>query len=146
MLRDGKDVSELRDHLMFGQDHCGNLGHSGINKAASMTDDMEVCGCNGVCKGDIVKSIKEKGLFTLEDVRKHTKASSSCGSCTGLVEQILASTLGGDYSAAPAVKPMCGCTDYTHEDVRKAIRAQKLLSIPAVMKFMEWRTADGCPT
>ena len=40
LLRDGKDVRELRDHLMFGQDHCGNLGHSGINKAASMTDDM----------------------------------------------------------------------------------------------------------
>ena len=31
----------------------------------------------------------------LEDVRKHTKASSSCGSCTGLVEQLLASTIGG---------------------------------------------------
>ena len=86
LLRDGKDVRELRDHLMFGQDHCGNLGHSGINKAASMTDEMEVCGCNGVCKGTIVKAIREKGLFTLEDVRKHTKASSSCGSCTGLVE------------------------------------------------------------
>ncbi|MDP2057078.1 MAG: FAD-dependent oxidoreductase, partial [Thiobacillus sp.] len=54
LLRDGKNIDELRDHLMFGQDHCGNLGHQGINKAATMTDDMEVCGCNGVCKGDIV--------------------------------------------------------------------------------------------
>ena len=26
--------------------------------------------------------------MTLDDVRRHTKASSSCGSCTGLVEQI----------------------------------------------------------
>jgi nitrite reductase (NADH) large subunit len=144
LLRDGKDVSELRDHLMFGQDHCGNLGHQGINKAASMTDDMEVCGCNGVCKGDIVKAIREKGLFTLEDVRKHTKASSSCGSCTGLVEQILAVTAGGDYSATPKTKSMCGCTDHTHEEVRAAIRQNKLLSIPQVMTFMEWRTPNGC--
>ena len=144
LLRDGKDVSELRDHLMFGQDHCGNLGHHGINKAATMTDDMEVCGCNGVCKGDIVKAIREKGLFTLEDVRKHTKASSSCGSCTGLVEQILAVTAGGDYSAAPKTKSMCGCTDHTHEAVRDAIRQNKLLTIPQVMTFMEWRTPNGC--
>ncbi len=144
LLRDGKDVSELRDHLMFGQDHCGNLGHQGINKAATMTDDMEVCGCNGVCKGDIVKAIREKGLFTLEDVRKHTKASSSCGSCTGLVEQILAVTAGGDYSAAPKTKSMCGCTDHTHEAVRAAIRENKLLTIPQVMQFMEWRTPNGC--
>ena len=144
LLRDGKDVSELRDHLMFGQDHCGNLGHQGINKAASMTDDMEVCGCNGICKGDIVKAIREKGLFTLEDVRKHTKASSSCGSCTGLVEQILAVTAGGDYSAAPKTKSVCGCTDHTHEEVRAAIRQNKLLTIPQVMSFMEWRTPNGC--
>lgn len=144
LLRDGKDVSELRDHLMFGQDHCGNLGHQGINKAATMTDDMEVCGCNGICKGDIVKAIREKGLFTLEDVRKHTKASSSCGSCTGLVEQILAVTAGGDYSAAPKARPVCGCTDYTHEAVRAAIRQNRLLTIPQVMNFMEWRTPNGC--
>jgi len=144
LLRDGKNVTELRDHLMFGQDHCGNLGHGGINKAAAMTDDMEVCGCNGVCKGDIVKAIREKGLFTLEDVRKHTKASSSCGSCTGLVEQILAVTAGGDYSATPKTKSMCGCTDHTHEEVRASIRQNKLLTIPQVQTFMEWRTPNGC--
>src|SRR5690606_5640907 len=122
-----------------------NTGHQGQNKAAAMPDTMEVCGCNGVCKGTIVKSIKEKGLFTLEDVRKHTKASSSCGSCTGLVEQILASTVGGAYQPSDSKhKPMCGCTDYTHEDVRKAIREQKLLSVPAVMHFLEWHTPNGC--
>jgi nitrite reductase (NADH) large subunit len=110
-----------------------------------MPDTMEVCGCNGVCKGTIVKSIKEKGLFTLDDVRKHTKASSSCGSCTGLVEQILASTLGGAYAPqATAVKPMCGCTEHTHEEVRRAIRMEKLLSIPQAMQFLNWSTPNGC--
>lgn len=146
LLRDGKSITELREHLMFGQDHCGNLGHQGINRAAAMTDDMEVCGCNGVCKGDIVRAIREQGLFTLEDVRRHTKASSSCGSCTGLVEQILAATAGGDYSPAPKNKSVCGCTDHTHEEVRTAIRKHRLLSIPDVMRFLEWRTPDGCPT
>jgi nitrite reductase (NADH) large subunit len=110
-----------------------------------MTDDAQVCGCNGVCKGDIVKAIKANGLFTLDDVRKHTKASSSCGSCTGLVEQILASTVGGAYTPADTKdKPMCACTDHSHGTVRATIREQHLLSIPDVMRHMEWKTPNGC--
>ncbi len=145
MLREKQNVAEIRDHLMFGQAHLGNTGHQGQSNAAQMPDTMEVCGCNGVCKGVIVKAIKEKGLFTLDDVRKHTKASSSCGSCTGLVEQIIASTIGGAYTPqANKLKPMCGCTDHTHEETRKVIREQHLLKIPDVMRFMEWRTPNGC--
>jgi len=146
LLREGRAVTDLRDHLMFGQDHCGNLGHQGQTRAAAMADTAEVCGCNGVCKGDIVKAIKTHGLFTLEDVRKHTKASASCGSCTGLVEQILMATVGGDYSATPKEKALCGCTDHTHLEVRAAIREQHLTSIPETMAFLEWRTPGGCPS
>lgn len=146
LLRDRQNIAEIRDHLMFGHTHLGNAGHLGQNKAVAMADDMEICGCNGVCKGTIVKAIKEKGLFTLEDVRRHTKASSSCGSCTGLVEQILASTIGGAYAPQPTAKPLCGCTDLTHEEVRKAIREEKLLSIPETMEFLNWRTPNGCAT
>ena len=144
LLRDGTNVAAMRDRLMFGESNLGDTGHQGQNKAATMADTAEVCGCNGVCKGAIVKAIKDKGLFTLDDVRKHTKASSSCGSCTGLVEQILMFTAGGDYSEAPKKKAMCGCTDRTHQEVRDAIRVQHLLSIPDVYKFMEWRTPNGC--
>ncbi|HEY4371236.1 MAG TPA: nitrite reductase large subunit NirB [Burkholderiales bacterium] len=145
LLKDKQDVHDIRDHLMFGQNNLGNTGHQGQNKAAQMADTAEVCGCNGVCKGAIVKTIKEKGLFSLEDVRKHTKASSSCGSCTGLVEQILASTIGGAYQAADGkTKPMCNCTDHTHEEARAAIRQHKLLDHDAVYGFLEWRTPNGC--
>ncbi|HNM40375.1 MAG TPA: nitrite reductase large subunit NirB [Giesbergeria sp.] len=146
LLRDGRPVSDLRDKLMFGESNIGEGGHAGQNKAASMPDDAEVCGCNGVTKGTICKAIKEKGLFTLDEVRKHTKASASCGSCTGLVEQILMATVGGDYSATPKTKPVCACTDHGHQAVRDAIRANKLLSKEEVFAFMEWKTPNGCPT
>ena len=143
LMRDGTDVSDFRDTLMFGQAHLGDSGHGGENAASAMSDDMEICGCNGVCKGDVVKAITDKGLFTLEEVRAHTKASASCGSCTGLVEQILASTV-GDYSETPKKKAMCGCTDYTHDEVREAIKENKLTSISAVREFLEWKNPDGC--
>ncbi len=143
MLRDETDVSDFREHLMFGQAHLGDSGHGGSNAASALPDDAEICGCNGVCKGTIVKAITEKGLFTLEEVKSHTKAAASCGSCTGLVEQILASTV-GDYSETPKKKAMCGCTEHSHDEVRAAIRDQKLTSIPAVMSALEWHTPDGC--
>lgn len=144
MMRDGTDISAFRENVLFGQAHLGDAGHGADNRAALMPDTAEVCGCNGVCKKTIVDAIVQKKLFTLEDVRAHTKASASCGSCTGLVEQILQSTLGSDYSVSPAKKPLCKCTDHTHEEVREAIRTHSLKTIPEVMRFLDWKTADGC--
>jgi len=144
LLREGRSVSDIRDRLMFGESSLGDAGHQGQNKAAAMADADEVCGCNGVTKGTICKAIKDKGLFTLDDVRKHTKASASCGSCTGLVEQIIMATAGGDYSSAPRKKAMCGCTEHSHQDVREAIRKLKLLTIADTQRALSWRTPNGC--
>jgi len=144
LLREGRSVSDIRDRLMFGESSLGDAGHQGQNKAAAMADADEVCGCNGVTKGTICKAIKDKGLFTLDDVRKHTKASASCGSCTGLVEQIIMATAGGDYSTTPKKKGMCGCTDHSHGDVRESIRQLHLLTIADIQRALSWRTPDGC--
>jgi nitrite reductase (NADH) large subunit len=144
LMRDKTDISSIRDHLLFGQAHVGDSGHGGTSAVMAMADNAEICGCNGVCKGTIVKAITEKKLFTLEEVRAHTKASSSCGSCTGLVESLLSSIVGGDYSSSPAKKSMCGCTEHPHDEVRVAIREKQLKTIPALMRALEWKTPDGC--
>lgn len=145
LMRDEADIADIRENLLFGQAHLGDSGHGDEeSRVAAMPDDAEICGCNGVCKGEIVRAISEKKLFTLEDVRSHTKASSSCGSCTGLVESILASTLGGDYSTAPKKKPMCGCTEHSHDEVREAIRERELKRLEAVFEALDWKTPDGC--
>lgn len=129
---------------MFGESNIGDVGHQGHSKAAAMADTDEVCGCNGVNKSTICKAIKDKGMFTLEEVRKHTKASASCGSCTGLVEQLLMFTAGGDYSAAPKKKALCGCTDLSHQDVRDAIFDQHLTRLDQVYRTLGWRSPNGC--
>lgn len=146
LLRDGRNVGDMRDKLMFGQAHLGDAGHQGRNQAAALRDGDEVCGCNGVSKGTICKAIREQGLFTLDEVRRHTKASASCGSCTGLVEQLIMFSAGGDYSATPKTRPLCACTEHGHQAVRDAIRKHKLLSIAAVQRLMDWKTPDGCAT
>jgi nitrite reductase (NADH) large subunit len=143
LLRKEADVSELRDTLIFGRSYVGGAPLDPTAAVAALPDDAEICGCNGVCKGKIVQAITDKGLSTLAEVRAHTKASASCGTCTGLVEQVMTLTL-GDKFAKSTIEPMCGCTDLGHDDVRRLIRAAELKSIPAVMQELGWKTSCGC--
>ena len=146
LMKDGTDVSAFRDSLLFGQAHLGDSGHNPETRVATLPDEAEICGCNGVCKGEIVKAISVNKLFTLDEVRAHTKASASCGSCTGLVESLLAHTVGGEYSATPSSKPLCGCTDATHDQVREGIIKGQLKTMPDVRSSFQWRQPDGCPS
>ncbi|SFA71545.1 assimilatory nitrite reductase (NAD(P)H) large subunit precursor [Poseidonocella pacifica] len=142
LIKDGTDVSAMRETLIFGPAYQGGASADPLAAVAALPDDAEICGCNGVCKGDIVSAI-EAGAGDLGAIRATTKASASCGTCTGLVEQVLAVTLGDDFQM-PAAQPVCGCTDLTHEDVRRLIKAQELKSQPAVWQELGWKTPNGC--
>ncbi|KQU83457.1 nitrite reductase [Mesorhizobium sp. Root102] len=137
------DISVMRDTLIFGQSYQGGAPLDPMAAVAALPDDAEICGCNGVCKGKITGAITGKGLTSLDDVRAHTKASASCGSCTDLVEKLMVLTLGDTYNPA-AVQPMCSCTTLGHDEVRRLIKAKGLKTIPAVMQELEWTTSCGC--
>lgn len=142
LIKDGTDVSEMRDTLIFGPAYQGGAAVDPLSAVAALPADAEICGCNGVCKGQIVTAI-EGGATDLGMIRATTKASASCGTCTGLVEQVLAVTLGDDF-VLPAAQSVCGCTDLTHEDVRRLIKSQALKSQPAVWQELGWSTPNGC--
>ncbi len=137
------DISDMRDTLIFGQAYQGGAPLDPMVAVAVLPDDAEICGCNGVCKGKITAAISTNGLTSLDDVRAHTKASASCGSCTGLVEQLLKLALGDAYNPS-AVQPMCPCTPLSHDDVRRLIRVTALKTIEAVMQELEWKSSCGC--
>jgi nitrite reductase (NADH) large subunit len=142
LLKKGEDVAEMRDYLIFGQAFASGGGQADPKAAvAALSDDAEICGCNGVSKGQVVSCIA-KGAHSLDAVRAGCKASASCGSCTGLVESLLALTLGDDVQSGP--KTMCKCTSFTHDDVRKAIVERGFREIPQIMQELSWSTPDGC--
>ncbi|EAU41640.1 nitrite reductase large subunit [Fulvimarina pelagi HTCC2506] len=143
LIRDKTPIAEMRDTLIFGPAYQGGSPLDPMAAVAALPDDAEICGCNGVCKVKITGAITAKGLTSLDEVRAHTKASSSCGTCTGLVEQLMSLTL-GDAFDPNAVKPMCGCTALSHDDVRRLIKAKELKSIPEVQQELQWSTPNGC--
>ncbi|UFS66912.1 nitrite reductase large subunit NirB [Paracoccus denitrificans] len=142
LMKDETDVGEMRDTLIFGPAFQGGTKLDPMAAVAALPPEAEICGCNGVCKGAITEAVLN-GATTLEAVRACTKASGSCGTCTGLVEQVMKLTL-GDGFVAPAPAGMCKCTDHSHEDVRRLIRSMGLKSIPAVMQELGWKTVGGC--
>ena len=142
LIKDKTDITEMRDTLIFGPAYQGGAALDPMAAVAALPADAEICGCNGVCKGRIVEAI-QGGAKDLGAVQATTKASSSCGTCTGLVEQLLAVTLGDEFEL-PTAKPVCGCTDLTHEDVRRLIKSQELKSQAAVWQELGWTTPNGC--
>ncbi|MGE0259779.1 MAG: nitrite reductase large subunit NirB [Alphaproteobacteria bacterium] len=144
LMRDKADVSAFRDQLVFGRAFVEQPGTAapGVD-VASMADDEQVCGCNGVVKGTICRAIRDKGLDTLDAVRAHTKASASCGSCTAMVEAILAQVT-GEAVVRPDDPPVCKCTEHGHDAVRRAIIERELTTIAAVREALGWKSPDGC--
>lgn len=142
LIRDKTDIAKMRDTLIFGPAYQGGSPADPLSAVAALPRDAEICGCNGICKGEIEDAIAA-GAGDLAAVRAVTKASGSCGTCTGLVEQVLAVTLGDDF-VIPAAQSVCGCTDMTHEDVRRMIKSQELKSMAAVWQECGWKTSCGC--
>ncbi len=142
LIKDKADISEMRDTLIFGPAFQGGSPLDPMAAVAALPDDTEICGCNGISKAQIVTAINE-GARALDDVKAISKAGSSCGSCLGLVGDLLGVTLGDDFKM-PEKDVVCKCTDLSHDDVRKLIVAKKLKSIPQTMQELDWKTSCGC--
>lgn len=141
-MQDGKDISELRSTLLFSASGLGDSGHSGIDQVSAMADNTIVCGCNGVSKKQIVDSIVKEGLTTRKEITACNKAAGSCGGCGGLVDQLLAATLGTAFVESTH-EPICGCTELNHEQVKEQIKHKHLTHVREVMNVLEWK-GEGC--
>src|SRR3546814_8797581 len=76
LLKKQDDVSELRDMLIFGQSFASGGGAADPKAAvAALSDDAEICGCNGVTKGQVVSCIA-KGAHSLDAVRRSEEHTS----------------------------------------------------------------------
>jgi nitrite reductase (NADH) large subunit len=142
LLREQDDISANRDTLIFGEAFA-NLGHPVKPGAdiASMKDDYQVCGCNGVSKGTIVNAIKAHGLTSLDEVKAHTKAAGSCGQCSSVVQSILVHVVGGEVNTSESI---CKCTDLGHDEVRAAIVNLNLKTQDDIRSSLGWKTHEGC--
>jgi nitrite reductase (NADH) large subunit len=134
-MRGGTDLTPHRRQILFPPRETD----PGLEVAA-MPDSDIVCGCNGVRKGDIVQAIHSHGITTLAGLKERTRASTSCGTCTGLCEKLLRAVT-PDFQEETRTT-LCSCVPFSYEQLRDMIRGQKLKSVEEVLNV--YGNRKGC--
>ncbi len=134
-MRSGTDLAPLRRQLLFPPPP----GDTGL-EIADMPDSETICGCNGVRKGEIIHAIHEHGITTLKQLKQRTKASTSCGSCSGLCEKLLRA-VAPDFTEETKTT-LCSCVPFSYERLRDIVRGQKLKSVEEVLAV--YGNRKGC--
>ncbi|HWF26849.1 MAG TPA: nitrite reductase large subunit NirB [Mycobacterium sp.] len=102
--------------------------------AAELSDDAQVCNCNGVNKATIVNCVKD-GQTSLAGVMSATRAGKGCGSCKGLVSQIVewaAEQAGAEVSEDAEASWYVPGIPYEKPDLMRRIRELQLHSVSSL--------------
>jgi nitrite reductase (NADH) large subunit len=105
-----------------------------------LPDTAQICSCENISKGDIVKQITECGAKTVDDIKKSTKACTGCGGCTPLVNDILKLTL--ESLGHKVKKSLCEHFDYTRQELFDLIKIKEIKSYETLLD--SYGTGDGC--
>jgi nitrite reductase (NADH) large subunit len=134
-LRSGADLSAERRHLLFPP----ASADVGLD-IAEMADSATVCGCVGVTKGAIIGAIHEDGVNTLSQLKEATRASTGCGSCTRLCQDLLRAV--APQFEDEVKKVICGCVPFAEDRLREILRSQRLKSVQEVLEI--YGNGRGC--
>nr|WP_263326452.1 nitrite reductase large subunit NirB [Neobacillus sp. Marseille-Q6967] len=133
------DVMDVEKVLLFPE-----VKDAGFS-TASFPASKIICHCNSVTKGFILEAVHREGLTTVEEVRKCTKASSSCGGCKPLVADLLSHSQNEDFEEISEKRShLCSCTTLSDDEVVEAIQGQGLTSVQEVLAFLNWKNPRGC--
>lgn len=134
-LRSDADLTAQRRHLLFPPP----ASDAGLD-VAEMPESATVCGCVGVTKGAIIHAIHEKGVNTLSQLKETTRASTGCGSCTGLCQELL-KAVAPEFEEETR-KVLCACVPFSQDNLREILRSQRLRSVQEVLDI--YGNGHGC--
>jgi len=127
-LRARTDLGAMRRHLLFPPAAIDD----GLD-AAHLSDTDTVCGCMGVTKGAVIHAIHDRRVSTLAQLKECTRASTGCGSCTALCQQILKAVV--PEFQEEIKKTLCKCVPFSEDSLREILRSQKLKSVQEVLEI-----------
>ncbi|MFP5109942.1 nitrite reductase large subunit NirB [Neobacillus sp. C211] len=140
MITKKQDVADVEKVTLF------QSSSGGGDSIASMAHSEMICNCNGVPKGAIIEAVLKNDLTTVEQVKKCTKASSSCGGCKPLVSDLLSYIQSDEFDEVIEQKSMCPCTSLTEDEVVYEMQLQSCTTVQEVMDVLDWGNKEGCST
>ncbi|MCT9083863.1 nitrite reductase large subunit NirB [Streptomyces fulvoviolaceus] len=90
----------------------------------ALPDDAIICSCNNVRKGTIRGAVTEHNCTTVPEVKKCTKAGTTCGSCVKVLGQLVTAEL--EASGVEVDKGLCGCFSQTREELYEIVLALRI--------------------
>lgn len=104
----------------------------GEDDADDLADDVQICSCHNVTKGDVVSIVKDGTCKSVGEVKACSKAGTGCGGCMPLVESIFSKTMA---SMGQEVKNnICPHFDYSRADLFNIVMVKKLENFADIMK------------
>ncbi|MFM9441924.1 nitrite reductase large subunit NirB [Streptomyces acidiscabies] len=101
----------------------GSSGGAQLGPSA-LPDEAVICSCNNVTKGAIRGAVTEHACTTVPEVKKCTKAGTSCGSCVKVLGQLVTAEL--EASGVEVDKGLCGCFGQTREELYEIVLALRI--------------------
>jgi nitrite reductase (NADH) large subunit len=98
---------------------------------AELSDDAQVCNCNGVNKATLVACVQD-GKRSVTGVMAKTKAGKGCGSCKELVGQIVEWAAGGAVAEDPSASWYVPGIPYDKPTLMRLIRELELHAVSSV--------------
>jgi nitrite reductase (NADH) large subunit len=134
-LRSSADLTAQRRQLLFPPPS----SDAGLD-VAEMAESATVCGCVGVTKGMIIRAIHDNGVNTLSQLKETTRASTGCGSCTNLCQDLLRAVAPEFEEEVKRV--ICGCLPFAEDRLREILRSARLKSVQEVLEI--YGNGSGC--
>ncbi len=131
--KSGAPVPAHPRELLFGT-------AAAAGSAANLPDATQICSCNDVSKGDLVRAIADHGLTTIAEVKKCTKAATGCGGCQPSVVSILEAELA--RCGHELVRHLCEHFPYTRQELYWIVKLGRIESFDALLD--SHGRGDGC--
>jgi len=106
----------------------------------SLPDEALICSCESVTKAAICQSVTEKGIDSIEGMKKCTKAGTGCGGCIPLVKDLITGTMkaNGIYVR----NTICEHFDHSRQEVFDLVKLHSVKTYDEVLG--RWGKGDGC--
>ncbi|GAB2943525.1 nitrite reductase large subunit NirB [Streptomyces heilongjiangensis] len=120
-------------------------GESAQLGPTALPDDAIICSCNNVRKGTIRAAVTDHQCTTVPEVKKCTKAGTTCGSCVKVLGQLVNAEL--EAGGVVVDKGLCGCFSQTREELYEIVLALRVNTYQDLLDRYgreEARGGDGC--
>jgi nitrite reductase (NADH) large subunit len=105
------------------------LGSRGGNTEGSLDimdlpDDALICSCEAVTKGQICTQVTDNECFTIDAIKKCTKAGTGCGGCVPMVKDLIQGSM---KSMGRVVRNViCEHFDHTRQELFDLVKIKKI--------------------